>query len=176
MFGANRRVIEPAETLWVNWIWPASSCRTNECALQHAESATPKSRRVFSIDDFAAGLNTGHGNALVADERIKQADGVGAADTGDQAVGQLLLLLEDLAACLVADHALKVAHHDRVRMRPVGGARCSGCYAHWYPVAHGLVDGFLERLLSRINRHDGGAEHAHPEDVERLRLQSTAPM
>ena len=54
-------------------------------------------------------------------------------------------------------------------MRPVGGAENVVGVTHiGHPVAHGLVDGFLERLLSRINRHDGGAEHAHPEDVERL--------
>ena len=38
------------------------------------------------------------------------------------------------------------------------------------PVAHGFVDGFLQRLLARVNRHDFRAEHFHAIDVERLPL------
>ena len=36
------------------------------------------------------------------------------------------------------------------------------------PVAHGFVDGFLERLLPGLHGHDLGAEHFHPINVERL--------
>jgi hypothetical protein len=38
------------------------------------------------------------------------------------------------------------------------------------PVAHGLVDGLLERPLARLDAPDLGAHEAHPEDVERLPL------
>ena len=38
------------------------------------------------------------------------------------------------------------------------------------PVAHRLVDGFLERLLPGLHGHDLGAEHFHAIHVERLPL------
>ena len=38
------------------------------------------------------------------------------------------------------------------------------------PVAHGFVDGFLERLLAGVDRHDFRAEHFHAIDVQRLPL------
>ena len=38
------------------------------------------------------------------------------------------------------------------------------------PVAERLVDGVLERLAAVVDRDDGGAEQAHPRDVERLAL------
>ena len=86
-------------------------------------------------------------------------------------VRQAFLLLENLAACLVADHALEVAHHHRVRVRAVGGAenvvRAPDVRD---PVAHRLVDRLLERLLTGLDRHDFRAEHAHAEHVQLLPL------
>ena len=36
------------------------------------------------------------------------------------------------------------------------------------PVAHGFVDGFLERFAAGFDADDFGAEHSHAGDVERL--------
>ena len=86
-------------------------------------------------------------------------------------IRQPFLLLENLAACLVADHTLEVANHHRVRVRAVGGAEnVVGTPDVGDPVAHRLVDGFLERLLAGFNRHHIRAEHTHAKDVQRLAL------
>ena len=39
-----------------------------------------------------------------------------------------------------------------------------------HPVAHGFVDGFLQRFLARVNRHDVRAEHFHAINIEFLPL------
>jgi hypothetical protein len=53
----------------------------------------------------AGRLHTDQAHALVVEEGVEQADGVGAAaDAGDHGVGQPALALEQLRACLAADH------------------------------------------------------------------------
>src|SRR5262245_32538672 len=81
------------------------------CPLQHAGSAAGKSRRVApGLDALAAGLDTDQADIAIADERIEDADGVAAAaHTGNHRIRQLPALLEDLRACLTADHRLKFA-------------------------------------------------------------------
>ena len=37
-----------------------------------------------------------------------------------------------------------------------------------HPIAHGFIDGFLQRFLSRVNGHDFRAEHFHAIHVEHL--------
>ncbi len=74
-------------------------------------------------------------------------------------------------ARFVADDALEIAHHHRIRMRAVGGAEnvMRGADVR-DPVAHGFVDGFLQGLLPGVHRHDFRAEHFHAIDVQRLPL------
>ena len=70
------------------------------------------------LDAVARRLDADHAHLGLVEERMEQADRVGAAaDAGDQRVRQAPLLGRDLRAHLVADHALEVAHHRRVRMR-----------------------------------------------------------
>ena len=113
----------------------------------------------------------------VFEERIEQADGVrAAAHAGDQQIRQPLLLLQDLPPRFVADDALEIPHHQRIGMRAVGRAQDVMGGAHVrHPVAHGLVDGLLERLLAGLHRHDLRPQHLHAIDVQRLALAIHRP-
>ena len=66
-------------------------------------------------------------------------------------VRQAALALQHLRARLVADDALEVAHHDRIRMRAGGGAdEVEGVCDVGDPVAHRLVHRVLERLRAGL--------------------------
>ena len=54
----------------------------------------------------------------IAEERVEHADGVAAsADAGKNRIGQAAFALQNFGARLLADHAMKIAHHHRIRMR-----------------------------------------------------------
>ena len=76
-----------------------------------------------------------------------------------------------LRARLVADDALELAHHPRVRVRPDDrtDAVVRGLDRR-DPVAQRLVDRVLERRAARLDGDDLRAEQLHPPDVERLAL------
>ena len=85
------------------------------------------------------------------------------------AVGSRPFGLQDLLAGFLADDAMEVAHHRRVRMRSqhaaqqvVRGADVGD------PVAHGFVDGVLQRARARLHAAHLGAQQPHAEDVELL--------
>jgi hypothetical protein len=68
---------------------------------------------------LAAGLDANQLDILVVAEGVEDAQGVTAAtNTGDDDVRQPAGNLLDLLPCLAADDALKIAHQDRIRMRP----------------------------------------------------------
>ena len=72
---------------------------------------------------FAGRLDADQRAPASSQEGVEDAHGVGAAaDAGHHRVGQAADRLEHLLARLVADHALEVAHHHRVRVRPGDGA------------------------------------------------------
>ena len=98
---------------------------------------------------------------------MEQADGVrAAADAGDERIRQPALGLLHLLARLVADHALEVAHHRRIGMRPrrrADAVERVGDIGH--PVAQRLVHGVLQRARARLHRHDRRAKHLHAEHI-----------
>jgi hypothetical protein len=54
---------------------------------------------------------------------MKQTKGVAAAtDAGDEQIGQTLFAFENLLPRFLADDALKIAHHHRIRMGTEGAA------------------------------------------------------
>ncbi len=72
---------------------------------------------------MAAGFDADQLHAFVFDERVEDADGVAAAaDAGEDGIGQAAFGFENLAARFVADHAMEIAHHHRIRMRAERGA------------------------------------------------------
>ena len=110
--------------------------------------------------------------AAVPDEPGEDPGRVGAAaDAGDDDVGVAAGQRAALLAGLVADHAVELADHPRVRVRAhhrteaVVGVADGGD-----PVPHRLVDGVLERAAAAVHGLDLGAEQPHAEHVERLAL------
>ena len=103
---------------------------------------------------------------------MEQADRVrSAADAGDETVGQAAFRLLHLHARLVADHALKIAHHRRIGMRPRRRADAIESVADvGHPVAQRLVHRVLQRARARLHRPHLGAEHLHAEHVRLLPL------
>ncbi len=76
-----------------------------------------------------------------------------------------------LLAGLVAQHAVQLADHPRVRVRAHDRAEAVVRGLHGgHPVAHGLVDGVLEGAAARQRRPHLGAQELHAEDVELLAL------
>mmetsp|Transcript_21583 Transcript_21583/g.35860 ORF Transcript_21583/g.35860 Transcript_21583/m.35860 type:complete len:502 (-) Transcript_21583:691-2196(-) len=121
---------------------------------------------------LAPGLDAHDLHVLVLQEGVEHADGVAAAaHAGDDVVRQLAGLLDDLAAGLAADDRLEVADDGRERVRPDGGADEVVRVADvGHPVAHGLVDGVLQRAAARLHGHHLGPQHLHAEHVELLTL------
>src|SRR5215813_1363541 len=81
--------------------------------LQHTGRATAISRRMFA-ELFAAttGLYTHKLHAHVIEEGVEQSDRVAAsADTRNRGVRQPAFRFQNLPPRLVADHAMKIAHH-----------------------------------------------------------------
>ena len=106
----------------------------------------------------------------IAEEIVKEADGIrAAADAGEKMRGQALFGGEDLFAGFAADDHLKIADHRGIGMRAENGAEeiVRGADVG-DPIAHGLVDGVLERAAAGIDGDDLRAEHAHARDVEGL--------
>ncbi len=118
----------------------------------------------------AAGFDADHFYVGVSQERVEEADRVGAAaDAGIEMRGQTLFGGENLLARFAADDGLKIADHRRIRMRAenraeqiVRGANVGD------PVAHRFVDGVFERVAAGLDADDLRAEHAHARNVERL--------
>ena len=77
-----------------------------------------------------------------------------------------------LAAGLVPDHPLELAHHVGERVRPHHRAEAVvGVLDGGHPLAQRLVDRVLERAAAGGDRAHLGAEELHPEHVELLALR-----
>ena len=96
---------------------------------------------------MTAGLHT-HQPYIIVQKAIENTDGIAAAaHTGDDLIGQTASLLQNLPARLFADHTLKFAHHEWIRMRPQRTADdVVRVVRIGDPIAHGLVHGIFQRL------------------------------
>ena len=81
-------------------------------------------RMLPAFDTEAACLHACHFYPLVADERMKQADGIApTADTGDEMVRESPLMSHDLLFRFVPDDRLKITDHHGIRMGAQNGAQ-----------------------------------------------------
>ena len=142
-------------------------------AVQHAEASAVYARGVFArCKPLASGLDADELDGRIVDEAGEESDGVrAAAYARDGLVRQAAKLLEALAASLLADYALEVAHHLGVR----GGTRHRADHiervvAVRHPVAKSLVHRVLERRAALGDGVDLSAEHLHALDVRGLAL------
>src|SRR5207249_6940245 len=120
-------------------------------SVKHARPPARKSSRVITeCGSTTAGFNTHHANLFLADEVIEQSDGVAsAAHAGYEYVRQPAFLLENLRARFSADDRLELSNHHRVRMRTKDRAEHVVCRTDVrYPVAHGFIDGVLQRFAA----------------------------
>ena len=118
----------------------------------------------------------------MGDVGVKDAHGVAAAaHAGKHRVGLrataalLCQYFRHLHQALLANHALEITHHHRIRVRP--GHRADdveGVVHIGHPVAHGLVQGVFQCFTAAFHRHHGGAEQLHPVDVGALALDVLA--
>ena len=128
-------------------------------------------RRVLAaLDAEAARLDAVHLDGRVVKELVEQAHGVrAAAHAGDEAVRQPALHFHDLLLRLAADDGLEVPHHHGERMGTVDRAEHVVRVRHVRdPVAHGLVDGVLERFAAAVHGPHGRAQELHAEHVQGL--------
>ncbi len=141
-------------------------------AVEHARAPAGDGGGVQLVEAMAGRLDADQAHALVVEERVEHADGVGAAaDAGDHRIGKTAFHLQHLLAGLRADHRLEVAHHGRIGVRARRRAdHVVGVVDVGDPVAQGLVHGVLEGRLARGHRTDLGAQEVHAEHVGLLPL------
>ena len=119
------------------------------------------------FDPLARCFDTDQANRFVVDEACEDAHRVrAAADTGDDGIGKLAGLLEHLRPRLLTDDRLKVAHDNRVRVRPryrtdavVRGPHVGD------PIAERFVHRVLQRRGAGRDRVHLGAQQLHPSHV-----------
>jgi hypothetical protein len=120
-------------------------------AMQHARHAALQRGRVTTcFHAFAGGFNADQTGFLKRDVGVEDAHGVGAtAHTGQHRVGlQAVVHAGHLGDAFFANHALEIAHHHRVGVRPGHGADdVEGVVDIRHPVTQGFVRARLSRCL-----------------------------
>ena len=106
------------------------------------------------------------------DVRMKKTDRIRAsAHTGDYRIRLTTYHLWHLHAGFVADDALKIAHHHRIRMRACRRTEnVERVFDVGDPIAYRFVARVFERLGTAFYRHDGRAQQLHAEHIRCLAL------
>jgi len=141
------------------------------CALENAEFAALKTRRVFPLlDAVATGFDSDHADGVVLEERVEQTDRVAPSpNAGDEEIWKPFLAFQDLASRLHSDDPVEIPDHHGKRMCSESGTENIMGRPHIRdPVAQRLIDRFLEGPLSGHYAPDLCSEQAHPGDVEGL--------
>ncbi|MDR8822196.1 hypothetical protein FEQ05_05940 [Burkholderia pseudomultivorans] len=141
--------------------------------MQHARAAGDQRRRVMAgVEAVAGRFDADQLHRCIVDIRIEDAHRVrAAADARNHRIGLPAREFGHLHLALVADHALEVAHHHRVRVRVRARDRADDVERVLDvgdPVAHRFVQRVLQRARARFDRHDGRAEQLHPVHVRGL--------
>src|SRR3990170_3933975 len=142
-------------------------------AVQHPGPAAGNRGRVLATVETEAGrFHAVDFDPALVEERMEQAHGIGAAaNAGDQRIRQPVFGPLHLLARLTADDRLEIAYHGRVRMRPRHRADAIERVVHiGDPIAQRLVHRVLQRLGTRFDGANLGAEDLHPQHVRLLPL------
>ncbi len=84
-------------------------------------------------------------------------------------IRQTAFALQDFRASFFADHAMKIAHHHRIRMRAQRRAEQIIRRVNIrHPVAHGFADRVFQRAAAVGHADDFRAQQAHAKDVQPL--------
>jgi hypothetical protein len=141
--------------------------------MQYARSSVRQRRGVLTQRRTAsAGLDADDLNPGIAQERMKQTDGIGtAAHTSDDGIRQSAARLQDLRACLMTDDGLQLAHDIGIGMRTdCRPQQIVGSIRIHHPVAHRLVDRGTQRAITAVHGHDLRAQQSHAAHVRSLAL------
>src|SRR5579872_1621652 len=114
----------------------------------------------------ASGFDSDEFHPFVFNEVKENADRIrAAADTSDNASGQLAFGFKYLCSGFFSDYLVKVADHCRIRMRPQDAAEkiMSGANVG-YPIAHGLIDSVFQGARPRLHAAYFGPKQAHAEN------------
>ena len=132
---------------------------------------------LLGVDAASGSLAADELNALVLNEVVEGADGVGtAADTSNDGVRQTAFLLQNLLLDFLGNHSLKVTNDGRERMRTHDGAENIVRVLNAAdPLAEGLGNGILQGCGAAVDRMHLGAQQLHAVDVERLTLGVQTP-
>ncbi len=142
-------------------------------AVQHTRAAADQRRSVpAGIDAVAGGFNADQLHGFIVDIRVKDAHRVrSAAHARDHRIRLTANQLGHLHLAFVADHALEIADHHRVRVRTGHRAEdVEGAVDVRDPIAHRFVQRVLQGPRAGFDRNHPGAEKLHPIDVLRLAL------
>ena len=117
-------------------------------AVQHARTSADQRRRVTArLDTVAGRFDADQLHGFVFDIRIKDAHRVRtAANARDHRVRLAAGQFGHLHLAFVADHALEVAHHHRVRMR---SRHRADDVERVFDVGHPVAHGFVQRVFQR---------------------------
>jgi hypothetical protein len=124
------------------------------------------------LDALAGRFGPDQPDFTVVEEGVEDPDRIAAAaDAGGDEVRQAAIFGQHLRPRLAADDGIEVADHARIRVRAGDGTDdVEGVLDVADPVAHGFVQGVLERGRTTAHRHHRGAQQAHAVDVGLLPL------
>ena len=141
-------------------------------AMQHPGTPAYGQRRTVarSIDALASSLDSNQLHLRVIEKGGESANRVGAAaNASDDTARKSALALEHLAAGLVADHSLQVAHQRRIgRGADRGANHVVGALHVCNPIADRRRGGLLERARTRVDRLHTGPEQFHALHIGKL--------
>ena len=134
-------------------------------------------RRPVGVHTFTRCFCAEQSDRFVGDEVVEHPHGVGAAaHTGADGVGQLAFDFHQLALGFLPNDFLKVTHHLWIGVGAHHGTdQIMGGFHVGGPVAHGLVDGVLQRSGAAVDRYHLCAQQLHAVDVERLAFHVCCP-
>ena len=145
--------------------------------MQHAGPAAGERGGVLFVEPKTRRLDAKNFHRRIVEKGMKQANRIGAAaDTGKQRIREPAFGELHLRLCFLADHALEIADHRGIGMRPGHRADAIECvFDIGDPVAQGLVHRVLQGLGARFDRHDRGAKQVHAKDIGLLPLDIDGP-
>ncbi len=148
--------------------------------MQHPRLAQLQRGRVLvRVHALTCRLDADQSSAFMRDVGVKNPHRIATtANAGDHRVGlaagratEFLDQRRHLLQAFLADDALEVAHHRRIRVRAGHGADdVEGVLDVRHPVAHRLIQGILERLAAALDRDHLGAKQMHAVDIRALAL------
>ncbi len=140
--------------------------------VQHTGYTALQRRRVLAaVHAFTSGFNANQSCLLEGNVGVKNAHRIrAAAHTRQHGIGlSAQMHTRHLCDAFFADHALEIAHHHRIRMRPGHGADdVESVFYIRHPIAQGFVECVFQGAAARFDRHHSGTQQFHAVDIRAL--------